>query len=197
MHVVIYFLSEPSPTSSVVDPNIAENPAYKEKIRELQVYLETLKKLMDQHQKDGAGSSLFTGEPFFSGSEAVQEACESDENNDQVKVPMNVQREVAFLTSRFKIALEGPEKSKSHTPTILSILCWLEDPSLPFLPPLRLFVPIDYPHSNPKLDMCSANYGEFVQLIHHMLRDICSRNIRNLKPGHMLEKIIGKPVFRS
>lgn len=51
-------LLEPSPAQAQADGALTEDPGYKAKIQELHMYLDPLKRMLEQHQKDGDSRSM-------------------------------------------------------------------------------------------------------------------------------------------
>ncbi|KAK7077384.1 mediator complex subunit Med15, partial [Halocaridina rubra] len=66
-----------------------------------------------------------------------------------------VQGEVARLNSRFRVNLDCQQPPGSDD---LTLICQLDDPSLPCVPPITLTIPSTYPLKTPKCDLLPVDY---------------------------------------
>ncbi|KAG7177519.1 mediator of RNA polymerase II transcription subunit 15-like [Homarus americanus] len=66
-----------------------------------------------------------------------------------------VQGEVARLNARFRVNLDCQMPPGSDE---LTLICQLDDPNLPCIPPITLTVPAKYPEKPPRCDLLSVDY---------------------------------------
>lgn len=86
----------------------------------------------------------------------AQKANESVSIEPDIRVPELIQGEIARLGSKFKVTVDFSRSSNSGA---LHLVCRLEDPSMPAVPPIRLLVPGTYPKEGPEWESwdCETN----------------------------------------
>lgn len=88
-----------------------------------------------------------------------------------------VQGEVARLNARFRINLDCQMPPGSDE---LTLICQLDDPNLPCVPPITLTVPASYPDKPPRCHLLAVDYEstEFLRSI----RESMSERLQNMPP---------------
>ncbi|XP_017778571.1 PREDICTED: mediator of RNA polymerase II transcription subunit 15 [Nicrophorus vespilloides] len=72
------------------------------------------------------------------------------------EIPALLQGEIARLNQRFKVSIDPNQQPGSE---ITHLNCWLDDRSLPCVPPISLTIPADYPYNSPKCHMAAHEYN--------------------------------------
>lgn len=88
-------------------------------------------------------------------------------NNANIEIPHVLQGEIARLDKKFRITYDSTVQTGSK---ILKLICYLNDPYLPSVPPIFFQVPEDYPLSSPSStllehEMNATQFLECVQKI--------------------------------
>lgn len=88
-----------------------------------------------------------------------------------------VQGEVARLNARFRVNLDCQMPPGSDE---LTLICQLDDPNLPCVPPITLTVPAKYPEKPPRCDLLPVDYEttEFLRSV----RESMTLRLQNLPP---------------
>ncbi|KAK4879653.1 hypothetical protein RN001_007799 [Aquatica leii] len=74
----------------------------------------------------------------------------------QSEIPDVLQGEIARLDQRFKVSLDPCQQPGSKS---IQLICCLDDKYLPYVPPVSLIIPEDYPKSSPKCYMAPHEYN--------------------------------------
>lgn len=88
-------------------------------------------------------------------------------NHANIEVPHILQGEIARLDRKFRVTFDQSVQSGS---TILKLICYLNDPYLPCVPPMYVEIPEDYPSISPSCtlfehEMNATQFLESIQKI--------------------------------
>ncbi|XP_050100117.1 mediator of RNA polymerase II transcription subunit 15 [Anopheles aquasalis] len=78
----------------------------------------------------------------------------SASNNQEI--PHILQGEIARLDQKFKVSLDPCAITGSKT---IKLICWLDDKSLPCVPPVAVTIPDDYPFTAPSCSLIEQEYN--------------------------------------
>lgn len=71
---------------------------------------------------------------------------EKSTSNIDIEIPHILQGEIARLDRKFKVAFETSVQSGSK---VIKLICSLDDPYLPCVPSMYVYIPNDYPSTSP------------------------------------------------
>lgn len=96
-----------------------------------------------------------------------------------------VQGEVARLNSRFRVNVDCQQPPGSDD---LTLICQLDDPNLPCVPPITMTIPWDYPEKPPRCELQAVDYEttDFLRRI----REVALVRLRNMPPHCSLTMLL-------
>ncbi|CAL4069530.1 unnamed protein product, partial [Meganyctiphanes norvegica] len=96
-----------------------------------------------------------------------------------------VQGEVARLNSRFRVNVDCQQPPGSDD---LTLICQLDDPNLPCVPPITLIIPWDYPEKPPRCELQAVDYETTDFLCR--IREVALVRLRNMPPHCSLTMLL-------
>ncbi|OUC48650.1 hypothetical protein D917_01123 [Trichinella nativa] len=97
--------------------------------------------------------------------DCLKGSCENEtaqasnvEDSDQISIPLNIQREIGSLESKFRVTIDPSQRPLRSSCKFISVLCELLDITLPSVPPIYIRIPTNYPQSPPKYDLEWSQY---------------------------------------
>lgn len=103
------------------------------------------------------------------------------------EIPHILQREIARLSSKFKINLDQTTHTMSSNK--ITLVCCLDDRQLPPVPPLTIVIPEDYPSASPQCTIVDYEYdgSEFLGKVQKALKARISKLAKMHSLTHILE----------
>lgn len=112
----------------------------------------------------------------------------SNENRiiNQREIPHLLQGEIARLDQKFKISIDPTSQGGTK---IIKLVCSLEDKCLPFVPPMNIIIPEDYPAHSPTCSLIDQEYNAtpFLSTVQKSLIAAMSMLPKQFSLSHLLD----------